>query len=433
MTLEAFNNIVNYISDLIAGTEFENKVYVVGGACRDIILHANIKDIDLVVSLPDGGIRLAEWLADNNLLTSKNPKKFTSFGTTMFHLKQFPDIELEAVQTRNEEYINRDSRKPATMYGTIEEDCTRRDLTINCLYYNISTKEFVDVCKRSLNDIENKIIRTPADPDITYKDDPLRILRCIRFSCRYGWPIDSETYEGMRKNVDRITIVSKERVMSEFNQIIMSPNYAMGMNYLFDLKLMNYIIPNFWIDEVPMYTKAVDPVNYLKEKTIPKIFVFLIRGSHNHSLYMLRFENSVTRNIEDIKRIMKTYEPVIYDKWNTESTLNDAAIRELQYICKTRKMFDDVLDCINAAWFGKMSDIILNITEATDRMEREGTLMFGYKLPITGDDIMSLGIPAGKEIRNIQKVLVSVAFSNVNIDKDFCINYIKDNMKQYSS
>ena len=111
-------------------------------------------------------------------------------------------------------------RNPETAFGSIEEDCMRRDLTINALYTNVSTGEVVDITGKGVNDIRNHVVRTPAAPDLTYDDDPLRILRCIRFASRYGWEIEQDTYDGMVRNVQRLAIITKERVRDELDKML---------------------------------------------------------------------------------------------------------------------------------------------------------------------------------------------------------------------
>ena len=218
MTKDKFLEICHYLKHILDGSDFVSHTYVVGGAVRDFVMGNEIKDIDLVVSLPSGGINLANWLYDNDFLIYK-PVLYPTYGTSMFQLKEFPDIELEAVQTRKEQYKDKNSRNPETAYGTIQEDAMRRDLTINALYYSIDTAKIVDVTGKGLNDIENHIIRVTSDPDIVYQDDALRILRCIRFASRFGWNVEDTTYFGMIRNVNRLEIITKERVKDELNKM----------------------------------------------------------------------------------------------------------------------------------------------------------------------------------------------------------------------
>ena len=189
MDKKRFIDINKYVADAIAGTEFEGNVYAVGGSVRDYVMEQEIKDIDYVVSLPDGGIRLAEFL-DNKCLTSTPVVKYERYGTAMVRLSEFPNENIEFVQTRSEKY-SKDSRNPETEYGSIEEDALRRDLTINALYFNISTGKIVDPTGWGMFDIENHTIRTTTDPDKVFEDDPLRILRVIRFAARFGWVMES--------------------------------------------------------------------------------------------------------------------------------------------------------------------------------------------------------------------------------------------------
>ena len=219
MKLERYIQIKDFLKGLIVGTEWEGHVFTVGGCVRNEIMGLEIKDIDMCVSLQGGGIRFAEWLRDNGYAT-KGVAVYPNYGTAMLHLNEFPEVELEFVQTRKEKYIDHSCRNPETAFGSIEDDCMRRDLTINALYANISTGEIVDITGKGVNDIKNHIIRTPNDSDIIYDDDPLRILRCIRFASRYGWDIETETYEGMVRNVSRLEIITKERVQDEFCKML---------------------------------------------------------------------------------------------------------------------------------------------------------------------------------------------------------------------
>mgnify|MGYP000546930598 FL=1 len=167
------------------------------------------------------------------------------YGTAMFKFKQFPGEEIECVMTRGEKYEDKESRNPVTVFADINEDAIRRDLTINALYYNVSTSEILDLVGGQ-EDIKNHIIRTTnKNPDIVFDDDPLRILREIRFATRYGWEIEKKTYESMKKYSKRLKIITKERIQAEFNKILMSENAVMGINMLHDIGAMTFIVPEF--------------------------------------------------------------------------------------------------------------------------------------------------------------------------------------------
>ena len=172
MTTQLYIRICRYLRDKIAGTQWEGHVYTVGGCCRDLVLGLEIKDIDLAVDLPNGGVDFAEWLYKNKL-SIMHPVIFKRYGTAMLRLRAFP-----------------------------HDDCMRRDLTINALYYNLTTEKLLDITGRSVSDIKNKVIATPLDPDSTYDDDPIRILRTVRFASRLGWDLPVPVFEAMRRNSD---------------------------------------------------------------------------------------------------------------------------------------------------------------------------------------------------------------------------------------
>lgn len=242
MTRDEYREILEYIRRLIMKTRWEGHVYAVGGCCRDDLMHLPINDIDLAVDIPGGGISFAKWLRRRGK-TIGLPVLFERFGTAKLHLKEFPDEEIEVVQTRKEKYTDRNSRNPLVASGDIKEDCERRDLTINTLYYDISNRRGLDLTGKGVEDINNHIIRTPLDPDITFDDDPVRILRTIRFACRFGWDIEENTFEALCRNAHRVQIVSAPRAQAELTKMLMSDNPVRAMELLRDSGAMRYFIP----------------------------------------------------------------------------------------------------------------------------------------------------------------------------------------------
>ena len=243
MTKEEFKEIANYIGDIIKDTPWHQHIYIVGGSVRDFYMGNDIKDIDLVIDLPNGGVDFANWCKDQGY--TKTVVIYETYGTAMFMFKQFPGEEIECVMTRGEKYLDDGTRNPTVEFNTIEEDVIRRDLTINSLYYNCSTGEILDLID-GRSDIDNHIIKTTnPDADQIFIDDPLRCLRVIRFATRYGWEIEKNTYESMKRNVKRLKIITKERIQAEFNKILMSENAVMGINMLHDIGAMTFIVPEF--------------------------------------------------------------------------------------------------------------------------------------------------------------------------------------------
>ena len=212
--------------------------YVIGGFVRDIYLGRESKDIDVVTI--GKGIELAE-LVYKQLGEDAHLSVFKNFGTAQVKIN---DLEIEFVGARKESY-NRDSRKPIVEDGTLENDQDRRDFTINALAIGLSKSNFGKLLDpfNGVRDIENKILRTPLEPEVTYSDDPLRMMRAIRFSSQLGFTIEKESLEAISKNKSRISIVSKERITDELNKIILSPIPSVGFKLLFDTGLLNLIFP----------------------------------------------------------------------------------------------------------------------------------------------------------------------------------------------
>ena len=232
-------NLTGPVFDLLrnAVAELDVRAFVIGGYVRDMILGRECKDIDVVVE--GSGIDLAKKVA-SKLGKGTHVNIFKNFGTAMIHLE---DIELEFVGARKESYRDH-SRKPIVEDGTIQEDQERRDFTINALAVALHSEsnEIIDPFG-GLEDIRNKILRTPLLPDQTYSDDPLRMMRAIRFSSQLGFQIEADSLASISRNKERIRIVSKERIADELNKIVLSPIPSVGFNHLFDAGLLHIIFP----------------------------------------------------------------------------------------------------------------------------------------------------------------------------------------------
>lgn len=224
--------------------------YVIGGFVRDYFLNRNSKkDIDVVAV--GSGIELAKKTSQ---LLPKKPKVsiFKNFGTAMLRTE---DLEIEFVGARKESY-KRGSRKPAVEDGTLEDDQNRRDFTINALALSINESTFGELIDpfNGLEDLKNKIIRTPLDPDITYSDDPLRMLRAIRFACQLDFTIEKKSLDAITRNNKRIKIISNERITDELHKILLCKKPSVGFGLLHKTGLLPLILPELTalegIDEI---------------------------------------------------------------------------------------------------------------------------------------------------------------------------------------
>jgi len=214
----------------------KNEAYVIGGFVRDLFLNRPSKDIDVVVV--GSGIDYAE--AVGKKLNTK-VAIFKNFGTANIKIQ---DLEVEFVGARKESYRS-DSRKPIVEDGTLQDDQLRRDFTINALALNLNAKHFGELLDpfEGVKDLENKLIRTPLDPEITFSDDPLRMMRAIRFASQLNFSIDPAALQAIKAQKKRISIVSKERITDEMNKIILSPIPSIGFKHLFDTGLLEIIFP----------------------------------------------------------------------------------------------------------------------------------------------------------------------------------------------
>ena len=235
-------NLSEHIQDPIIKTiskitsEANMEAYLVGGYTRDILLNRVSKDIDIVVI--GSGIQLAK------LVTKKLNAQlsiFKNFGTAQVKTR---DLEIEFVGARKESY-ERGSRKPIIEDGTLQEDQERRDFTINAMSISLQKDSFGELIDpfKGLQDLENKILKTPLDPSITYSDDPLRMMRAIRFASQLNFTIEEKSLKAITTNKDRIQIVSQERITDELNKIVLSPIPSIGFNLLYNTELLHNIFP----------------------------------------------------------------------------------------------------------------------------------------------------------------------------------------------
>ena len=213
--------------------------YVIGGYVRDLILNrSNSKDIDIVTV--GSGIDLAKKVSN---LIPERPKVsvFKNYGTAML---KTDGIELEFVGARKESY-QKNSRNPAVEKGTLKDDQNRRDFSINAMALSLNKSNFGELLDpfNGINDLKNKIIRTPLDPDITFSDDPLRMLRAIRFATQLQFRIEDQSFKSIEKNAKRITIISTERIVDELHKILASPKPSIGFSILNKVNLLPLILP----------------------------------------------------------------------------------------------------------------------------------------------------------------------------------------------
>ena len=449
---------------LIKDSIFEGKVYIVGGFVRDAILGRPIKDVDIVVETPDGGIAFATWLAYHTgcHVNGKNPCVFPTYGTAKMQIYSDPelsDIELECVQTRKEKY-NKDTRNPATAYGTIQEDAMRRDLTINALYYNISTDEVCDFTKMGLDDIKNQIIRTTGDANMIFDDDPLRILRVVRFSTRLGWKIEKNTWVGMIMNSKRVNILSQERVTDELNKMLVGDNPSESIRKLDRCNVLRRVLPSLdmskhvYQDLRPIRTlydhilEALDKTPKVLEtrlaalfhdigklKTYDKGFMYHSQIGADMAEEVMKAMKYSNATISTVKKAIEVHED--FSSYTSNSIPRPAVIRK--FVVKfdgNDKDLDVALDLIHAnnitQMYGKKIKLVPGIRQKIAELDKKSKQESGKRLtiPINGKDIMAeFNIKAGPALGLIMDKVKSKVIENPDITKEQLFKYVEQYLK----
>ena len=319
------------------------------------------------------------------------------------------------------------------------------------------------------SDIDNHIIKTTnPDADQIFIDDPLRCLRVIRFATRYGWEIEKNTYESMKRNVKRLKIITKERIQAEFNKILMSENAVMGINMLHDIGAMTFIVPEFekcygltqnrfHFGDVAEHTLAV--LDYhckhfdadLTERLacffhdIGKTATRTVKDGkihfYDHEYVGAELTGDILRELKYDTDTIKKVQFLIRNHMRTKQAgdgaryMKDKSLHKLLYECKTFEMFKSlmrIIECDNEA-HAKDCCIHNQYSELVAKVELEGShsKMFGYKLPVTGEDIMNvLGLEPGPIIAEINKRLLNQAFLEPEISKERCIKLLPGIRKQ---
>ena len=429
--MEINNKIIKAISKSIKGTEYENKVFVVGGFVRDLIMGKDPKDIDLLI---DGdinagaGITFAEWFCkkENIFKKDSNPLVYGLYGTAMF---QFMGEKIECVAPRSEKYQN-DSRNPIVSSCTLEDDCFRRDFTVNSLFINISNNELVDYSKNGLNDIKNKVIRSTSNPDVIFNDDSLRILRMVRFASKLGFEIEDETLKGAIKHVDRLEIISKERIQDEFSKMITSDNPEFAIRLLFEIGAYKYVFDKLMFESDSKYLAKSIPASFERLKMqkdaehnnleINLAIVYAHLPNVVNRMKYLKFSNDV---IKKVCFYLELFDMILF------TNFTPASIRKVQYLAKSYdNLFNACTIFVSVMKREKDIERAEKIINMTKKMIEKGQAMFGYKLPVDGNDVMEiLNINPSKNVKRYLNLLMDMAYANPFITKKECETILKCN------
>ena len=417
------NIIVKKIAAIIKGTKYENKVFVVGGFVRDLIMNKPSKDIDLLIDGDiNAGIDFAEWFCKKEKIFVKNsnPLVYGLYGTAMFN---YCGEKIECVAPRSEKY-KENSRNPIVSGCSIIDDCFRRDFTINSLFINISSNELIDYSNKGLSDIDDEIIRSTSDPDIIFNDDSLRILRCIRFACKFNFSIEPKTYEGMKKHARRLEIISKERIQDEITKILTGPHKDRGIQMLYEIDAIDLVFPSIR-NYVPDIMHIVHSLEIAASDDIATNLAIVVEECFypEKDLRYLKFSNDIIKACLDImdNNINELVNNIPKDELHTPQTIVN--LRRFQYKCKS---YDNMLKHMKyiystSSYYHTMQPKMETLKHLTDQMAEKGCNMFGYKLPVDGNFIMEKkNIKAGPMVKQYLDFLLEIAFYNPHLSKEDC-------------
>ena len=445
------------MQDIIRDTPYDGRVYVVGGYVRDLVMGRENDDIDLLIDGGiDAGIEFAKWFCEKT--GSHPPVEYGLYGTAMF---QFMDSKIESVAPRSEKYVD-GSRNPIVSESTIIDDCFRRDFTINSLFLNLSTNEIIDYSEQGINDIKNHIIRSTSDPKIIFREDPLRILRAIRFSSRFSFNIASHTLDGMKEFADRLVFISQERITDELNKILLCGRPSQAIDIITYIDAWRWILPEFkscigcqqnkyHCGDVALHTKMVvdntPPVLELRLAALfhdiakPKVVSVDDKGQrhfYNHEEVSARWTEDIMRRMKysndmiEIVSFLVKYHMRTKQFGNDCSKMSDKSLRKIMHVCKTKERFELLMQLIDADNHAHAPEHCLpmqvsHICERAMELVDKGMDMFNFKLPINGNDIIEVKkISAGPLVKKYLEVCYKLAYNNPKMTKEDYIKNIKN-------
>jgi poly(A) polymerase len=446
---------LDFLKTMVRKGPFKGKVFLAGGAVRDMVMGSKPKDLDVVVvgAGLNGGIDFTTWLAQKmgNYKEGSNPVTFEKFGTAKVVLTgehngvSLDGMDVEAVASRKEEYTQ-GSRKPEVKPGTLEDDIFRRDLTVNSLIMDLTTDEILDLTGKGKDDIKKGIIRTTSDPDIIFGQDALRMFRAIRFAAKYGWELAPELVAGIKKNLNNLGNTSKERIRDELNKILVTGNPKRGFELLKDTGLLPYVAQEFQqaVGMVQNKHHSQDVFGHtltVLQNTKPDLVTRITALFHDIGKVATRSETPTGVHFYEHEKVgAEVAEKIMRDlkypnelidavklgvrnhmrlkSGGDEAKLSDKVLRKFKI--ELGDNLEKVLDVIHAdnISHSDASSMPNQVERVRQRLKALDVQVKKPQLPISGEDLKAMGLKPGPIFSTILNAVTDAWFENPNISRE---------------
>jgi poly(A) polymerase len=470
MTINKINAIkaqeaVKYLRRFVKGSEWEGKVFIAGGYVRDDLIGTPSKDIDLVVTEPNGGVRFAEWICQKiGAKSENNPVIFPRFGTAKFQLYgaemvlqegqyskyvDLSDVEFEAVMTRAETYTE-GSRKPDVEFASLKDDAFRRDFTINSLMMDLCTGQILDLTGMGLRDLKDDVIRTAMDPDYIFQEDPLRMLRAVRFTVRLNGKLPLSMIKALKRNASKLSTISHERIQDELCKMLVTNHPSKALRLLQLTGLLDYALPelthgvgmqqnHYHKDDVFMHILAVvDGTPPILDARLGALFHDIGKPIsrtedehgrvhfHGHEEKGAEITERAMRRLRFSNELVERISKVVALHMRVKKSGEDGELATTKSLRKLRRDVGDDLD------------LLLTVMDADNKAHAEGhnlpNQIDGIRkrfealkeetirptLPVNGHDVLACaaGLKAGPWVKNILSHVEDAWLENPNLTRD---------------
>lgn len=459
--------VIDLLKKSIADTPYEKKIFIAGGYVRDELMGRDPKDIDLVVQGGiDAGLKAAEFIAKKLGIykDGSNPVVYPKFGTAKITLRgkhqgvSVDGYDVEFVAPRKEKY-EPGSRKPTVSSGTLEDDARRRDFTLNSLMKNLTTGEIKDLTGRGVKDLKKGLIRTSSDPDVIFKEDPLRLLRAVRFAAKYNFDIPLDLLRSIKKHAPELNKISKERIRDEMDKMLVTVKPSKAIRILKATHLLKYVVPE--LEELVGVTQgkhhkddAFGHTMNVLDNAPPQLTQRLAALFHDIGKKATRTEKDgkvqfldheeigaeiagqVMRRLrysnEDIAKIKKIVRHHMGTKHGGDdsSKMKDKTLRK--FVHRAADVLEPLLDLIHAdnishAEKSSMPNQVAKIRERLKDWNLDDIIK--PSLPLDGKDLIAMGAK-GKLIGEIMNRLLEKWIEKGGLDKDLAAQIAQDMIRR---